>query len=279
MGKLDGKVAIVTGASRGLGKDVALALAREGAIVVAAARTEADGQSRIPGTLDHTVGMITEAGGKALAVRCDVANEDDISRTVQTTLDAFGKIDILVNNAGIQAPGNIMQMEARHWNLLFRVNVNGPFLFSRVVIPHMARNGGGHIINVSSPGAIGPGAGPYGPDTRGRGATSYGATKKAVERFTQGLAAEIWQDKVSVNVLSPEIPIWTEGGHFVRSRAGDPKYAGWRMEGDIFGDAAVEICAQEPGVYTGNIVWDHDVMMTLGGMSPDDVQRRYPVEG
>jgi NAD(P)-dependent dehydrogenase (short-subunit alcohol dehydrogenase family) len=276
MPQLDGRVAIVTGASRGLGRDIALALARAGSAVVVAARTEAEGQSRIPGTLEETVARIEETGARALAVRCDVTDEDDIVRAVQQTVSTFGRIDILVNNAGILIPGSVMEMQPRHWQLAFRVNVHGPFLFCRAVIPHLARGGGGHIINISSRGAIGPGPGPY---TEVRpGGTSYGSTKAALERFTQGLASEVFPDRISVNALSPHLPIWSEGGHYFRTMSGEPAYSGWRMSGEIIGDAAVVICSREPGVYTGNILYDELVMRNEGGLSDAEIARRYPVE-
>jgi citronellol/citronellal dehydrogenase len=278
MGALDGRVAIVTGASRGLGKDIALALAREGASVAVSARTDAEGQSRIPGTLADTVGLIKDAGGEATAIRCDVANEDDITNLVQQTLDAYGRIDTLVNNAGILVPGTVMEMEPKHWRLSFRVNVEGPFLLCKAVLPHMVAAGGGHIINVSSRGAIGPGPGPY--DTfRPTGGAAYGSTKAALERFPQGLASEVFHHRVSVNALSPHLPIWSEGGHYFRTRGGEPDYAGWRMSGEIIGDAAVVICSQEPGRYTGNILYDELVMLKEGGLSAEEVAAKYPVEG
>jgi len=277
MERLDGKVAIVTGASRGLGKDIAVSLGRQGATVVAAARTYDEGESKIPGSLAHTVELVKEAGGVAQAVRCDVSSEEDIAAAVQQTLDWHGKIDIVVNNAGILIPGSVMELQPRHWKLIFRVNVDGPFHFCRAVIPHLRANGGGHIINVSSRGAIGPGAGPYDPGLGPVAHTAYGATKAALERFSQGLAAEVFRDRISVNVLSPHIGLWSEGGAYFRERSGGEDYSGWRMSGEIIGDAAVVICNQEPGMYTGNILYDELVMREEGGMG-DEVMTRYPVE-
>jgi NAD(P)-dependent dehydrogenase (short-subunit alcohol dehydrogenase family) len=274
---LEGKIAIVTGASRGLGRDIALALGRAGANVIVSARTDAEGQSRIPGTLADTVAAIEEAGGRASAVRCDVANEDDVKALVATVIDRHGRIDVLVNNAGILVPGSVMEMEPKHWRLSFRVNVDGPFLLCKAVLPQMIDGGGGHIVNISSRGAIGPGPGPY-DAARPTGGAAYGATKAALERFTQGLASEVFQHRISVNALSPHLPIWSEGGHFFRTRGGEPSYAGWRMTGEIIGDAAVVICSQEAGRYTGNILYDELVMLNEGGLSPADVAARYPVE-
>ncbi len=275
MDRLDGKVAIVTGASRGLGKDIALALARHGASVAVMARTDVEGGSRIPGSLASTVALIREAGGNAEGVKCDVSNPDDITAAVEQTLTAFGRIDILVNNAGILIPGTVEQIEPRHWSLIFRVNVDGPFHFCRAVLPHLRAAGGGHIINISSRGAIGPGPGPY--ERTAPGGAAYGATKIALERFTQGLAAEVFPDRISVNALSPHLPIWSEGGAYFRQRAGNENYSGWRMSGDIIGDAAVLICNQDPGHFTGNILYDEFVMREQGGLG-DTVMERYPVE-
>ncbi len=275
VGQLEGRVAIVTGASRGLGRDIAFALGRAGAAVVVAARTEAAGESRIPGTLEEAVTRIEQSGARALAVRCDVTNQADISRTVQETIAAFGRIDILVNNAGILTPGSVVEMQPRHWDLAFRVNVHGPFLFCREVISHLARAGGGHIINISSRGAIGPGPGPY--DGPRAGGTAYGATKAALERLSQGLAVEVCHQRIAVNALSPHRSIWSEGGHHFRRIAGEPAYRGWRMSGEIIGDAAVVICAQEPGAFTGHILYDELVMRQQGGLSEDEIQQRYPV--
>jgi len=277
MADLSGRVAIVTGASRGLGKDIALALATAGASVVVAARTDAEGDSRIPGSLSHTVGLIEAAGGIASAARCDVTNQDDIDATVASALETYGRLDVLVNNAGVLIPGRVTDLQPKHWELIFRVNVHAPFNFCRAVIPHLAAGGGGHIINISSRGAIGPGPGPY-TEARATGGAAYGATKAALERFSQGLAAEVFEDKISVNALSPHLPIWSEGGHFFRSNNGEPDYAGWRLSGDVIGDAAVVICSQQPAQYTGNILYDELVMLNEGGLTPEQVAERYPVE-
>ena len=193
---------------------------------MAVARTYDEGDSRIPGTLDDTVKLVSAEGGRIEAVRCDVTREAEIAAAVKHTIDEFGRIDILVNNAGVLIPGSIAEMQPKHWELVFRVNVHGRFRFCQAVLPHLASLGGGHIINVSSRGAIGLGPGPYGE--RRTGGAAYGATKAALERFTQGLAAEVFADGISVNALSPHRSLWSEGGHFFRSAAGEPDYDGWR---------------------------------------------------
>ena len=276
MGKLDGQVAIVTGASRGLGADIALALGQAGVRVVLSARTEQAGASRIPGSLEETQARIERVGGSASSIRCDVTRREEVDATVGHALERFGRLDILVNNAGILIPGPLADLQPRHWDLILRVNLQGPFNFCQAAIPYLRRGGGGHIINISSRGAIMPGPGPYAEQRSGGDA--YGATKAALERLSQGLARELQDDRISVNVLSPHISIWSEGGHFFRSAEGEPDYRGWRLSGQVIGDAAVAICKQEPGFYTGNVLYDELVMSDLGRLSAAEVAERYPIE-
>lgn len=257
--KLKNKVAIVTGASRGIGRDIALVFAREGAKVVAAARTDED-NPRIPGTIHVTVAKIEEMGGEGLAVKTDVTSEESVENLVRTTLDRYGRVDILVNNAAILVPGEIKDMLVRHWDLIWRVNMRGPFLCIQAVLPHMIEQGWGHILNISSRGAIGPGPGPY--SSPARGGTAYGATKAALERFTQGLAQEVFQYNIAANALSPMRGIATEGNRYFGG--GNRDYTGWRTDGEIMGDAATIICSKEPQEFTGHILYDDEVLHDAG---------------
>lgn len=276
MGSLEGKVALVTGASRGLGKDIAVSLAMSGASVMVTARTESDSDSHIPGSLATTVADIQAQGGIASSMRCDVTSEIDIRNTIDGTIEKFGRIDIVVNNAGILIPGGIADLQVKHWDLIFKVNVLGPFLMARAIVPVFEESGSGHIINISSRAAIGPGAGPY--DSPRAEGSAYGTTKAALERFTQGLAAELSDRNISVNALSPHLPIWSEGGHFFRTKGGDPDYTGWRMSGKIIGDAAVWICEQSSDQVTGQILYDELVFSDWVGLTATEIQNQYPVE-
>src|SRR6476646_5541198 len=150
---LDGRVAIVTGASRGIGKGLALGLAAEGATVVCAARTVDPSPECLPGTIRETVAAIEEAGGTALAVRCEIGVADDIESLVATTAERFGRIDVLVNNAMAPTRATFAASTVEEWDESMRVNVRSLYVVCRAVVPHMRQAGGGSIVNISSGGA------------------------------------------------------------------------------------------------------------------------------
>ncbi len=209
MGKLDGKVAIVTGSSRGIGKAIAQLFAAEGAKVVCAARTLSEGNHFLEGSLNTTVSEIQKAGGTALAIQTDVAVEEECTRLVETARQQFGPVDVLVNDAALNYYVPIKDYVVKHWVRAFAVNVHGPFMLSQKVLPDMIKRGSGAIVNVSSGAAIGPGHGPY--TGSGHGGTMYGAAKAALERFTQGLAEEVYQYGISVAAVSPSNVVPTPG--------------------------------------------------------------------
>ncbi len=277
MGKLDGKSVIVTGASRGIGAEIARVFAAEGGKVACIARTLKEGDHILEGSLEHTVQGIKEAGGEAMPIAADISDYDQCVRAVEQAREAFGPIDVLVNNAALTYFIPIKDYPISKWHRSIGVNFHAPFYFSQLVLQDMLPRRAGAIVNISSGAAIGPGRGPYQGDF-GRGGTLYGAEKAALERFTQGLAMEIFDQGISVNTLSPHVSIWSEGGHYFRTRGGDPAYTGWRMSGKIIGDAAVVICNQPAGQYTGNILYDELVMLNEGGMSAEEVARAYPLE-
>src|SRR3954462_9145292 len=150
---LEGRVAIVTGASRGIGKALAVGLAREGAAVACAARTVATGDSPLPGSIEETVAAIEGAGGRALAVRCDVGVLDDLRGLVDATIAAFGRVDVLVNNAMAPTRGSFDETTLAMWDESMTANVRSLFALAKRVVPLMAEQGGGSIINISSGGA------------------------------------------------------------------------------------------------------------------------------
>lgn len=272
---LNGRVALVTGASRGIGADIARVLAREGMTVVCAARTEHEGDSRIPGGLSTTVDAINEAGGTAVAHRVDLAREDDIHALWEFCTSEFGHVDAVVNNAGILAPGTIESMNWRHFGLVFQINVAAPALLSRLAAPHMRGIGGGAIINVSSGASRGPGPGPY--KQASRGGTPYGYSKAALERLTQGMAAELCEDNISVNAIMPAHQIWVGGTVYVQQQ-NNPDFAnidltGKRKDGTIMGDACAAIIRADHADFTGRVLTDEATLTALTGVTSFE---RYP---
>ena len=211
MGRAEGKTVIVTGASRGIGKAIAELFAAEGANVACVARTVNEGDSRAPGALTTTLDGIRAAGGEAMMVVANIGEEEECLRLVEETRAAYGPIDILVNNAVTNFAHPVSEFPSKRWMIGFSVNIHAPFILARETIPDMQAQGGGAIVNISSGVAIGPGRGPYekmGWDGMG---VLYGSTKAALERFTQGLAAELWGDKIAVSALSPSQAVFHGG--------------------------------------------------------------------
>jgi 3-oxoacyl-[acyl-carrier protein] reductase len=182
---LAGQAAIVTGASRGIGRAIALMLARGGAAVVAAARNA-----------EHLASLVDEierAGGKALAVLTDMASDADVAALVPVAVAHFGKLDILVNNAGIGIYGPMERATNDEWDLVMRVNARAPFILCREAIPHLRRAGGGTIVNIASVVAI-----------KGYANQAiYGASKHAMMGWSKVLAQEVQKDNIRVHTICP----------------------------------------------------------------------------
>jgi NAD(P)-dependent dehydrogenase (short-subunit alcohol dehydrogenase family) len=251
LSRLEGKVAIITGASRGLGQYCALGYAREGAKVAVAARSVEEKDSRLPGTIHHTASLIEEAGGEALPLVCNVADVSSIEEMVRQVLDRWGRIDILMNNAAIQPPGVNSDIEPKHWELQYKVNVHGPFHCIRAVLPTMLTQGGGHIINISSAAT--------------EGTTPYGGSKRALEAMTQGLAAELKSNGIVVNALKPVNIIETPGYLFAQvPRDGGAVDAPEIPPADSYVEAAILLALQKPDTFTGQIHDDAEIIALLG---------------
>lgn len=210
MASLKGKVAIVTGASRGLGKDIAIGLASYGASVIVAARSESEKEGGLAGTIYQTFEKVKESGGRGLAVRTDVTDEESVQQMVQKTLDEFGRIDILVNNAGIAFYIPTVDLPLKRWDLTMKVNLYGTFICTRAVLPWMIKQKRGSIINITTHGhrTIDPARFDEGFV---KGLTAYETAKGGVERFTTSLAAEVSEHNLAVNCIKPEFGVATEG--------------------------------------------------------------------
>ena len=251
-GRLKGKVAIITGASRGLGQYCAEGYGREGAIVVVAARTEQESDPRLPGTIYHTAKLVDDAGGEGFPVVCNVADNASIEAMVKQVLDKYGRVDILMNNAAVQPPGTNSTIQVRHWELEFRVNVHGTFYGCRAVLPTMIAQKSGNIINISSVGAL--------------GGSHYGATKRAIEALAIGLANEQRENGIAVNAFKPVGGIATPGLLFPRApgQVGGPRPQGEQLPPpDGYVEAAILLALQTPETFTGQVVDDAQVIARL----------------
>jgi len=255
---LNGKVAVIVGGSRGIGRDVAVALAEAGADVVVSARTEQVTDPRLPGTIHSVAREVEERGRRALAVKADVTKDEELENLFKQTMDTFGRVDILFNNAAILVPGTLRTVQTRHLDLMWRVDLRGLLMGMRFAVDPIAQSGGGHIINVSSRAGVFPGPGPYNAEQRARrGGAFYGMVKAGLERFSQSLAMELADENIAVNVLSPQGRIKTPGNIFAQNSKENPDLE--FEEAVAMGKATVWICEQDPQQFTGNILFDEDL--------------------
>lgn len=224
--KLDDKVAIITGAGRGIGKAIAVAYAAEGAKVVCAARTKTEIEE-----------VASELGG--LAVECDVADETSVKHLIDATLEAFGQIDILVNNAGAVARLPTHELPVADWDNVINVNLRGTFLCTKFALPSMLERGTGCIINISS------GAGKRGVPNR----SAYSASKFGVNGFTETLAAEYLRKGIRPHVICPG-PVVSQ----MRSEGFPDEDPATLIQAEDIADAAVFLAVQKPTAYTLEMV-------------------------
>jgi NAD(P)-dependent dehydrogenase (short-subunit alcohol dehydrogenase family) len=243
-GSLAGRVAIVTGASRGIGRGLALGLAGAGAAVVCAARTETEAPGGLPGTIHATADAIRAEGGVAVARRCDIGVERDIMSLIDATRSEFGRIDVLVNNAMSPTRAPFLESTVAEWDESMRVNVRSLYVTCRAVVPAMVDGGGGSIINVSS-GAADPNVTGLPP-----GFLTYSVAKAALERFSTGLAGEVASLGIAVNALRPGA-VKTETA--VRELGEDWDWTGWTTP-DAVVPAVVFLAAQRGDGVTGRVL-------------------------
>ncbi len=259
-GELSGKVAIVTGSSRGIGKAVALELAAQGADIVVSARSEQSSDD-LPGSIGETAEAVRAAGVRALAVRTDVTDDGDLERLVEQTVAEFGRIDVLVNNAGVLGGrGAFIGGDAVEFDHFMRTNLRAPFVLAQLAAAKMAESGGGSIFNMSSGLARSPDppAPPSGSDSGGSGAAGhpggagsaiYGATKAAMDRWSAGVAAELLAQNIAIISIYPGFTL-TE----TMERRMPPGMDTSRMERPETAAKAIAYLARDPMPHTGRVV-------------------------
>jgi NAD(P)-dependent dehydrogenase (short-subunit alcohol dehydrogenase family) len=226
LASLAGHVVVVSGASRGIGKGLALGLAEQGAAVVCAARSSRATPGELPGTVEDVVEEIVAAGGQAVAVRADIGSDDDVHAMIAAAVDSFGRLDALVNNAmtPTRAPFDALTME--QWDASWRINVRSLLVSCRAAVDAMTSTGGGSIVNVSS-GA----ADPLLPsEWLPPGYLAYSVAKAALERFSTALAPEVADRNVAVNAFRPGA-VKTEMS--VHELGEDFDWSGWKEPASV----------------------------------------------
>ncbi len=257
---LSGRVAVVTGASRGIGKALAIRLAIEGADVVVAAKSQ-ESTETLPGSIGETTDAVRALGRRALAVATDVRDEDAVHRLIDETIAEFGRIDILINNAGALWWQKVTDTPPKRFDLMMNVNVRASYIAAYYALPHMQRQHWGHIINM----------GPAISTQPSPGKVAYMISKMGMARLAIGIAEEYRDDGIAANALWPRTVIESQAsinwGMMDRDQ--------WRTP-EIVCDAVMAMLSQQPPTYTGRQAIDEEVLTELAGITNFD---RYWVEG
>ncbi len=246
------KTVIITGASRGIGKAIGLKLAAEGANIVIASKSIEE-NPKLGGTIFSAAKEMEDAGGKALAVQCDIRFEDQVQQVVDKTVETFGGIDILINNASAINLTNTEQLEPKRFDLMYDINVRGTFMMSKACIPHLKNSRHAHILNLSPP---------INMDMKWfAGHLAYTISKYDMTMIAFGLAAELKKFNVAANALWPKTTIATAA---VNNLLGGETLMKMSRTPQILADAAYYILSKPPGECTGNAFIDEDVLAKEG---------------
>ncbi len=248
--QFEGRVAFITGASRGVGRAVALALARAGCDIVVAAKTTTP-DPRLPGTIYTVAAEIEALGRTALPLRADVRHEEEVAAAVETAIAKFGRIDFLVNNAGALHWQPVTETPLKRFDLVMGVNARGAYACTYHVLPHMLRQDYGHILMMSPP--LDPGG------AGAAGKVAYAISKYGMTLIAHGLSEEVRGHNVACNALWPATMV--ESYATINFGLGDRSL--WRTA-DVLADAVVHIFAQEPRRLSGRALIDEDVLRAAG---------------
>lgn len=247
-----GKTAFITGATRGIGKAIALKLAAGGANIVVAAKSIEE-NPKLGGTIFSAAEEIEAAGGKALAVACDIRFEEQVQAAVDKAVGQFGGIDILVNNASAIALNGTEETTPKRFDLMHDINVRGTFMVTRACVPHLRKSGNPHILTLSPPVNLDPKW--FGKHV------AYTISKYSMSMLTIGWAAEFKKDKIAANALWPRTTIDTAA---VRNLLGGEMLAKMSRTPDIIADAAAIILGRSSATCSGNCFVDEEVLASEG---------------
>lgn len=245
---LDGKVALITGASRGIGKALAVTLARAGCRVAVAAKT-IEPDPRLPGTVGETVEAIEAVGGQGLAVRMDVREDAEVAAGVKATVDRFGRLDIVVHNAGALWWKGVADTPVNRFDLVMGVNARGGHLLCHHALPHLRAAGGGHVLMMSPPVVL----------DAVPGKSAYMISKLGMTLTAMAIAAEHRTDGIAANALWPETLV--ESAATVNYRIGNPKL--W-YRAELVADAALAVLSTPPTDRTGKALLCMEVLCAAG---------------
>jgi len=246
------KTALVTGASRGIGKAIALKLAGEGANIVIAAKSVED-NPKLGGTIFSAAKEIETVGGSALPVQCDIRFEDQVSSVIQKAIEKFGGIDMLINNASAISLTNTEQTEVKRYDLMYDINVRGTFFITKACLPFLKKSANPHILTLSPPLNLDP--------KWFAGHVAYTITKYDMSMMTIGWAKEFKNYKIAANSLWPRTTIATAA---VKNLLGGEALMKMSRTPEILADAAYYILRQSSFDCTGNLFIDEDVLAKEG---------------
>ena len=256
-GACEGKVALVTGTSRGLGKAIALRLAAEGAAVALTART-LESDPRYVGSLRETEAAIRDAGGTAIAVQADLSAEEERERMFATVTTELGAPDILVNNAAVTFLRLLDGFPQRRARLMLEMHLLGPMHLAQLAIPAMRERRQGWILNVTSIAGDPISGPPFAEFDRAAGFGVYGTVKAGLNRLTQSLAAELYDDGIAVNAAAPTNPVATEGAGALDLAKEDTE------DISLITETAFRLCTGEPKTLTGQVVRTQTYLREVG---------------
>mmetsp|Transcript_15627 Transcript_15627/g.44321 ORF Transcript_15627/g.44321 Transcript_15627/m.44321 type:complete len:291 (-) Transcript_15627:714-1586(-) len=245
---LSGRVAVITGASRGIGRECALSLAREGCHIVVAAKSVED-KPNLPGTIFSVAEEVKQLGQRAIPIQVDVRSEDSVKAMIDKTIEEFGRLDILINNAGALWWKKLEDTPMKRYDLINGVNSRGTFVCTQNAIPHMLKNKWGHVINMSPPVDL----------SMLDGKIAYCISKFGMTIQAHGLAQELGGQGVACNALWPATAV--ESYATLNFGLGGPSM--WR-KASIIADSVVMICKEDPNTFTGHALIDEDYMRSRG---------------